>query len=242
MDQLLVNRGLAAEARELGLDKDPAVSRDLELAVEEVLAIHRLNRLLDSDNLPDFEPLARERYLADPSAYHRPESRVVEHVLISTSDRSDEEALQLAEQVREEAGVGASFLDLIVRYSDDPGKTNNQGRYTITDPTKYQPEFSAAAIGLSKPGDISAPIRTTFGYHIIKLVSVTTAETLPFERVREDLIRNIANEYRKNVRSDHLTQIRAKGEGQGDEELLLTLPYRYGGRTEAPGAGNSSGD
>lgn len=243
MNQLVINRALAREARELGLDQDEQVRKDLELAVEEVLAIHRMNLLLRDEAMPDFEPFARENYLANPGAWTIPEARVVEHVLVKAENRTDDEALELATEILGKARSGADFAELVQEYSEDSSKARNNGRFMIVDPAEFQPEFSAGAKALANAGDLSEPIKTSFGYHIIRLVDVTPEQPRSFEDVSGEIIRGLRNEYRKTARGDYLTALRGKlGVEEGDVDLLMTLPHRYGGRPEQAPATEAQGN
>jgi peptidyl-prolyl cis-trans isomerase C len=238
MDRLLFDDIMAAEAREMGLDKDPKVRRDLELAVKEVLAIHRMNQLLDPANAPDFRQLAYERYLADPSQHMKPPVLVVEHVLIGTSDRSDEDAEALASQVRMMAAVDPlKFPELVAEYSSDPSKSSNAGRIEITDPQSFVPEFVAAAQNLEKVDEISAPVKTSYGYHVLRLIENAPARQLAFEEVEPVLVRAAQEAYRDNARRDYRSNIRLQLPESGNEALLITLPARYGGRPEEAASG-----
>ncbi len=238
MDRLLFDEIMASEAREMGLDKDPQVRRDLELAMQEVLAIHRMNRLF-SENLPDFRMIAEERYLADPSRHVHPAVLIVEHVLISTRERSDEEASALAEQVRARAQADSDgFAALVAEFSDDPSKSTNNGRIDIDDPEKYVPEFVAAAQALKQVGEISAPVKTEYGYHVLRLVESKPPVPKTFAEVEENLVRMAEHDYRENVRRDYRSTVRSRHEETGNEALLITLPARYGGRPEATGSGD----
>jgi parvulin-like peptidyl-prolyl isomerase len=235
IDRLLVNRQLAIEARELGLDDDPDVRTDMALAVEEVLATHRLNLLVRRDRIPDFTELARERYLADPGSFGVPELRRVVHVLIDTEDRSEQEALALASQVREQATSGqVPFRELVEQYSDDGSKDRNQGHFTIQRDGEFVPEFEAAARSLAAPGDVSAPIKTRYGYHIIKLLELEPARPASFEDIRDGLVDELRDAYINEIRGKHAADLRGLVD-QGNEELMLTLPARYGGRPEETG-------
>ncbi len=232
MDQLLVNRILAAEARELGIDRDEKVQRDLAIAIEEVLAIHRLNRYYEPDQMPDFSQLTRERYLADPGAFATPERLVVEHVLISTGSRSEEEAGELATEVHRQAlaDEGRGFAELIAQYSEDPGKTDNQGRYVIDEPERFDPDFVAAVNELTLDSPISAPARTQFGFHIIRLLERIPSRTPSFEEIESRLIQEAMQNYRSDLRRDKVSEVRSRYPESGNEDLLRTLPHRYGGR------------
>lgn len=232
IDRLLINRQLAIEARELGLDQDPAVQKDMELALEEVLATHRLNQLVRRENMPDFGPLARERFLADPDQYGVPETRRVVHVLIDNTKRDDDEALVLAGEVRSQALSGSTpFRELVERYSDDPGKASNQGHYAVQRSGEFVPEFEAAAKALGAPGDVTEPVKTRYGYHVIKLLEIEPGRPARFEDVEESLIGELRDNYIQEVRGKYASNLRGLVD-VGNEELMLTLPARYGGRPE----------
>ncbi len=228
LNRLLINRQLADEARDLHLDQDPDVRRDLELAVEEVLAIHRLNALVHPDNLPDFRQLARERYLADPERFGFPEHTTVQHILIANDNRSDSDALALAQEVHAKAvASGADFSVLVDQYSDDPSKTGNGGRIIVSRPGELVPEFEAAARNLAREGEISEPVHTVYGYHLIRLVERSPARTRSFEDVEAELVSTLRTDYFTRIRENHRADLQRLPDN-GDEELLRSLPERYG--------------
>lgn len=238
MDRLLVDSQLAEQARELGIDQRPEVRRDLELAVREVLAIHRMNRLFDPDQMPDFRQLARERYLADPASHVQPERLVVEHVLVKTEQRDEAQAQALAERIRDQARAEpAAFAALVREHSEDPSKSDNNGRFVIEDPAQFVPEFVAAARALERVDQISEPVQTPFGFHVLRLVERIPSRALPFEEVEAALVRGIELNYLETARADFLAELRGRHPETGDEALLRTLPARYGGRPEFPAGG-----
>lgn len=240
MDQLLLNKQLAAEARELGLDRDPNVQADLKLAVEEVLALHRLNELTSPERMPDLEQLVREQYQANRDEYRVPETREVTHILVGTEGRDAKEAERLATQIAEQARAGSDFGELVERHSDDPGKESNKGRYTISKEGEYAPAFEQAARALAKPGDISDPVQTSFGYHVIRLDTVVPERLQTFDEVRAVLLADAKRDYYKRARTDHADVLKRQPE-QGNEALLKTLPARYGGRPEEAAADENQG-
>lgn len=236
MDQLLLNKQLAAEAKSLGLDKDAKVRADIELAMEEILALHRLNELANPDRLPDLEQIAREQYQVDPTAFQVPESREIRHVLIATDERSVEDAARIAQDIADQARTpGADFAALVDTHSDDEAKRNNQGRYIISREGEYAPAFEEAARSLTEPGQVSDPVKTDFGFHVIRLDAITPARTQDFDEVKATLIANARADHYKRVRADHISLLKREPES-GNEQLLRSLPARYGGRPEEVGS------
>lgn len=246
MSRLLINRQLANEARELGLDKDHLVRRDLELAAEEVLATHRMNALVTIDSMPDFELLAHERYLADPQQHTVPRTINVRHILISVDDGDSTNAGAAEEDEDKEPGLDdgaalakanevlalarqpdADFTALMKTYSDDGGSAQSGRVYTIDRPGQFVPEFEAAAEELTEPGQVTEPVRSQFGYHLIELVSRQESYVADFQSVRHNLVEAVRQDYINQVRETHRRQLTAQPE-QGNEELLRSLPARYG--------------
>jgi parvulin-like peptidyl-prolyl isomerase len=89
------------------------------------------------------------------------------HILISTKNRSDEQALQLAQEIEKNLTT-ANFAEYAKRLSEDPGSGANGGELGWFGKGTMVSEFEAAAFGL-KVGEISSPVKSQFGYHIILL-------------------------------------------------------------------------
>lgn len=115
------------------------------------------------------------------------------HILISTTDdptgktkkkRSDADAKKLALEIKSKLEKGADFAKLAKEYSDDPG-SKELGGVIEGSADQYVPEFANAAKTLPF-GKISDPVKTSFGYHIIKVESrkKQTADKAP-EQVKQ---------------------------------------------------------
>jgi dolichyl-diphosphooligosaccharide--protein glycosyltransferase len=89
------------------------------------------------------------------------------HLLISTQTRSEEEALKIIKNLSETA-TASNFAALAKQYSDDPGSKDQGGNLGWFGKGIMVPEFEQSAFSL-QPGDISKPIKTQFGYHLIYL-------------------------------------------------------------------------
>jgi peptidyl-prolyl cis-trans isomerase C len=193
---MLLNRTLAAEARQLGLDKDPLIQKEMALAMERVLASRRLEAFEKSLKVPDMAALAEERYRIKPEDFRDPERVRVSHVLVDTKARSDEEARARAEEVRRKALAGADFAALAKEFSDDPSAKSNLGDVGFfgRDGGMAKP-FEDAAFALGKPGDISPVVKTQFGYHVIVLHEKRPARQKSFAQVKDELIAQLTAKY-----------------------------------------------
>jgi peptidyl-prolyl cis-trans isomerase C len=100
--RILVTKSLAAQARASGLDKEPETQRRLRLEVDRLHAGLQIAKIEDAAarafdaRRAQFEPRARELYLARRDTYRVPEQVAVLHILFDTKKRSKEEALKLA--------------------------------------------------------------------------------------------------------------------------------------------------
>jgi len=104
------------------------------------------------------------------------------------------EAKTKADSVEQELKNGASFESLVLKYSDDQYSKNNQGKLEPFSAGKMTPEFEKAAFALQQPGDVSEPVRTEYGYHIIKLIKKTPVQS--YDAMENVLLRKIENDSR----------------------------------------------
>jgi parvulin-like peptidyl-prolyl isomerase len=104
----------------------------------------------------------------------------VDHILIPT----EEEAQDVYEQATAPGFSRRDFLDLAAEVSTDPGVAENGGTYGPVAATTFDPRFAAGAVALA-PGQVSEPVQTDFGWHVIRLESKVVA---PFEEVRDQLL------------------------------------------------------
>src|SRR5690606_17731277 len=119
---LLLDKQLAAEALELGLDKDPLFDTELSLARDVILARRRSQQFLADLEIPDFEALARERYLGAKEKYTQPERLDVQHILIRAIGRTEADAEALARDVHARAVSGeVPFAELVKEYNEEVG-------------------------------------------------------------------------------------------------------------------------
>ena len=195
LNGMLMSRTLAAEGRKLGLDKDPAVRKEMELAAERVLAGRRLEAFEKSVTIPDLSAAAEESYRVNPEKFTLSEKVHASHVLVASKGRSDGEARARAEEVRRKALEGADFAGLAREFSDDPSVKSNHGDLGIFARGQMVKPFEEAAFALQKTGDISPVVQSPFGYHVIKLHQKQPGQKLSFQEVKAGLIADLGKAY-----------------------------------------------
>lgn len=208
INNVLTTRAVARHARESGLDQDPLVQAQMASAIEEVLARNAIDRQL-KQQVPDWDALAREQYLVNKAQFRTGETRTLAHVLIGIEKRSDAEALALAEDVYEKALNGIDFAELARSFSEDPGSAANGGVYEKVARGRMVKPFEDAAFALASPGDITEPVKTQFGYHVIRLVEIQPPRQRSYEEVAPGIIERISKDWKVTATADFLDQFRS---------------------------------
>ncbi len=119
------------------------------------------------------------------------EERKASHILIETNDdRNDDEAASLAQQLSEKAKSGDDFSMLAKEHSDDIGSKNLGGDLGFNTRGGFVAEFDDALFAMEE-GGVSQPIKTEFGYHVIKLESIRKPEVASKEDKTADIVAEI---------------------------------------------------
>ncbi len=134
------------------------------------------------------------RYEANRASYTTPEIRSASHILIKAeTDDQSASALEKISALRERIIAGENFADLAREYSEDPGSAADGGNLGDIEPGVMVPSFESALFSM-QPGELSEPVKTQFGWHLIKLNSVKGGETQSFESLRDKLEDEIKTE------------------------------------------------
>ncbi len=135
-----------------------------------------------------------EQKAKTPERYVQPEQRRVRHILLQVADPKEDAAVKAkAEAVLRRAQGGEDFAKLAQELSQDPGSAQKGGDLGWSDRKAYVAPFADAAFSM-QPGEIRGPVKTQFGYHILKLEGIQPPAVKTFEQAKSDL----AAEYRRN--------------------------------------------
>jgi peptidyl-prolyl cis-trans isomerase D len=145
---------------------------------------------LQSEKKPSDDEL-REFYKANNSQFTVPEERRASHILIKLEEGADEAAVTAAHKKAEELiakiKAGESFESLAKKNSDDPGSAELGGDLGYFGRGTMEADFENAVFSLNE-GEVSEPVLTSFGYHIIKLTGIRAEKSKPFEDVRDEIL------------------------------------------------------
>lgn len=189
VDNIFVARSLAVRARSLGLDKDPAIQRRMQQLQEGLLADLYVQKMEKDAPKVDLEQRAREVFKAEQAALVKPEEVYFQQILVGLKGRTRDMAAERAAMVYAEATrPGTDFLALAAKYSDDPDMRRNGGDMGYHSPTTLMDPIREAIAKMSRKGEVSAPVETEYGFHIVRFIDRKAAKPAKFEDVRKGLI------------------------------------------------------
>jgi peptidyl-prolyl cis-trans isomerase D len=135
-----------------------------------------------------------EQKVKTPERFTQPEQRRVSHILLPVATPKDDAAVKAkAEGILKRAQAGEDFSKLAKEFSQDPGSSAQGGDLGWSERKAWVAPFADAAYGM-KVDEIRGPVKTQFGYHILKLVGIQLANVKTFEQSKADL----ETEYRRN--------------------------------------------
>ncbi len=197
----VVSLTLFAEAAKVqGIDKEPASRSRLDYVQREYLAGEYLRRRL-ADNPLVTENELRDFYKDHIAEFKPPEEMKARHIVV----KSEEQANRILSQLKE----GADFAELAKKHNIDPTAATG-GRLESPDGREWLPRgmfeasFEHMLFKIPK-GQIGGPIKTQFGWHILKVDDRRQPETRSFQQMRS-MIRNRLEEQKKNETQSKLTE------------------------------------
>jgi parvulin-like peptidyl-prolyl isomerase len=199
---------IAANATSAGFEQNPVAAQRMALAAQKELAEAWIQKVMEDAPAADYETLAYEDYLANPEAYRSAEKLDVSHILLTTDERSAQEAEMLAMTLRGQLAEDPLAFDaLVMEYSDDPAKAANAGRYPEMSKGQMVAPFERTAFALEQDGEISQPVKTQYGYHIIRLNRRYGNVVPEYNEVKSDAIARVKAKYLENYRQNFLRKL-----------------------------------
>jgi len=175
-DKLVMDEIFTQEAEKRGLAATPEYKTQMEQARQAVLTQALLADFVKTHPVADADLKAEYEKFKAQSAGTEYRAR---HILVEKED----EAKALIAQIK----GGASFEELAKKNSKDPGSGANGGDLDFAAAGSYVPEFSQAMVKLKKGEMTQEPVKTQFGYHIIRLDDTREATFPPFDDVKGQL-------------------------------------------------------
>jgi len=187
---------------------------------------------------------AKKFYDSNKAEFAEPDQVKASHILfLVKKDDSPEVAkakLEAAKKAEARAKKGEDFAKLAKELSEEPGAKESGGNLDFFSKDKMVPEFADAAFA-AKVGSISDPVKTQFGYHIIKVTDKKAAHTMTFDEVKKQLIAYLKQDKQRKATQELLKSLRDSAKIENTlpapkpEDAMLQMPPP-GAPSDAPAA------
>ena len=226
IDQTYLVMVAADRARKAGLEKDPVFQAKVENYRRNLLAGMEADRYVEA-NMPEeatLEELAREEYLAHLEKYRQPEQVHARHILIRVAPGEDDaKAKARIEAIRQEIQSGRIDFETAARkYSQDRGSAAKGGDLGFFPKGRMVKSFEKAAFALES-GQLSEPVRSPFGWHLILVEAKKPARQIPFEQLKKRLVDEQRKKVKKELRQRFWVQLRDDPANKINQPLMDRL-------------------
>ncbi len=194
LDDVITMRLYALDGEAQKLDEDPQAQAQLATARRAILAQAAMRKIVDGITVSNDE--AQNFYAENQKLFVQPERLHARHILVS----GDETLAKVQEALKS----GKSFDAVAREYSIDPGSAQNGGDLGEFPRGVMVPEFEKAAFELNNPGEVSEPVKTQFGWHIIKLEERIPERTAPFEEVKDRIVQELREQKMQKAVEDRV--------------------------------------
>jgi peptidyl-prolyl cis-trans isomerase C len=190
--------------------KHPVIKTEDDLR-KEITSQIQFNRLLEEESTGETvsESEAKKYYDARPDLFETEVLLTASHILKMAKteeefDRAEEQIIEIRKKIEN----GEAFVDLIKKESDD---SQNDGHLGTFGKGRMVPPFEKAAFAL-KVGEISEPVKSQFGWHLIELHDRKEPEVTSFEEVKEKIIEYLGERRKDRVFDQFLDKLKKQAE------------------------------
>jgi peptidyl-prolyl cis-trans isomerase C len=179
-DETIAREIFAQEAHERGLDATDEYKNQVELTKQSILIRELFTDFQKKNAVTDDEVKVEYDKFAAANAGKEYRAR---HILVEKEDQAKDIIAKLKK--------GAKFEDLAKKLSKDPGSGANGGDLDWANASSYVKEFSEALVALGKGKTTETPVKSQFGYHVIRLDDIRDAQLPKFEDVRPQIAQQL---------------------------------------------------
>ncbi len=207
IDRMTEQKLMVNEAVARGMNKDPKLTQDLEELKKNIL----LQELYKEEIVKRAQPSD-----SDVKKFHEKLGREVKasHILVKT----EEEAKQVAKALKD----GGDFTQLAASQSVDRNSAQRGGDLGWFGWGKMVEEFQSAAFSM-KPGQISKPVKSAFGFHIIRLDSLRDVPLQPFEEMKDRIKQQLAFTRPRELANKYITKLREGANIKIKDDIIKAL-------------------
>ena len=190
-EEIIAREIFMQEAQKQGLEATPEYRAQIELARQAILIGALRNNFLKQNPVTDADVQAEYDKFAAANGGKEYKAR---HILVE----SEAEAQKIIADLKK----GAKFEDIAKKQSKDPGSGANGGDLDWANPSSFVPEFSEAMIKL-KPGETTAaPVKSQFGYHVIRVDEIRSAQLPKVDEVKPQVTQQLQQQRLQKYQED----------------------------------------
>lgn len=198
LDELINQELIYLDAIDQKLDEEEDFKINLEVVKKDILKQYAIGKLLNPVTVSDEE--VKKYYEENKAAFVKPESVKASHILVDSEEKANE--------ILEELKNGMDFADAAKKHSSCPSKEQG-GDLGFFGRGQMVPEFDSAVFSMEL-NEISEPVKTQFGYHIIKVTDKKDKEMSSFEEVKEGITKQMLNMKQSEVYLKKSQELKSK--------------------------------
>ena len=198
LNQLIGNKLLLLDAKRNLYEAEPAFKEQLAAIKDRLLASYAGEKAIAGASVTEAE--VREYYDLHKAEFATGETVNASHILVETEEKAKEIYSEIASGKK-------SFEDAAKEYSSCPSKENG-GNLGDFGRGQMVPEFDTAVFEMEVGTVTETPVKTQFGYHLIKLNSKADSKETPFSEIREELREGLLNEKRRKAYESKINQLK----------------------------------
>ena len=197
LEQLINSKLFLMDAQKNLYEREPAFKEQFNKVKEEMLSRYAVQKAVERVRVTDEE--AKKYFEENPDQFAPQATFNASHILVET----EEQAAEIAEKIK---SGELTFEDAAMQFSSCPSKQNG-GSLGEFGHGQMVPEFEAACEALEE-GELSAPVQTQFGWHIIKLVSKGMGKPVEYKDVAEQLKEALMGEKQNAAYQSKINQLK----------------------------------
>jgi peptidyl-prolyl cis-trans isomerase C len=199
LDNFLQTRAFYLEGVANKADQDPDLQLRYEMLRQQMIAAAYVNKEFSKISVSDED--LRTYFDEHKKEFEIPEQVNASHILVKTEEE--------AREIKKQLDGGADFAELAKQKSLDTTNKNNGGNLGFFLRGAMVPAFEEAAFKL-KPGQISDPVKTSFGYHIIKILEVRPRSVMPLNDARKMIQPRVQNQKQQQWLENKRQEVKSK--------------------------------
>lgn len=198
LDELINEELFYSNALELGIESDEEFKAELEKSKVTLMKQYMIRKTVSDVRVSEEE--LEEYYLANSEQFVKQPSVKASHILVETEE--------LAKEVASEIANGTSFEDAAVKHSSCPSKERG-GDLGFFSRGQMVPEFEDVAFD-SEVGVVSEPVKTQFGYHLVKVTDTQEAGISTLDEVRMSLLQTLTAKKQSETYLSKIEELKGK--------------------------------